>query len=189
MRIEKIGYGAGTRDLEKQANIARLLVGVTEDATENAASADQVWMLETNLDDISGELIGHTMSRLLEAGALDAYTTPIQMKKNRPAVVLSAICRPADIQRLEEILFRETTTLGIRRWSVSRHILDRKTHQVPTAWGMIDGKLAIAPGGAARFSPEYEACRRVALEHNLPLGEVYDAVKRGFERGESIGDQ
>ncbi len=184
MRIERIGYGAGSRDLEEQANVARLLVGLTEDAVES----DQVWMLETNLDDMSGELIGYATSQLLEAGALDVYATPIQMKKNRPAVMLSVICRLQEIQRLEEILFRETTTLGIRRWSVSRHVLDRQAHQVPTAWGMIDGKLAIAPGGVARFSPEYEACRQVAIEHDVPLSEVYEAVKRGFQRGQSTGN-
>jgi uncharacterized protein (TIGR00299 family) protein len=184
MRIERIGCGAGSRDLDEQANIARLLVGVTEDSI----GSDQVWMLETNLDDMSGELIGHATSRLLDAGALDVYTTPIQMKKNRPAVVLSVICRPAEIADLEEILFCETTTLGIRRWPVTRHVLERRTQQVETAWGMIAGKRATLPNGTVRFSPEYEACRRVAVEKNLPLAEVYEAVRRGFQRGQTDGD-
>jgi uncharacterized protein (TIGR00299 family) protein len=179
MRIETIGYGAGSRDLDEQANLARLMIGTAEDRTDT----DRVAMLETNLDDISGELIGYATAMLLDAGALDVYTTPIQMKKNRPGVTLSVICRPPDADALEEIIFRETTTLGIRRWQVGRHTLKRETHVVHTPWGPVDGKRSVTPAGVVRFSPEYESCRRVAMENDLPLGDVYEAVRSACRQG------
>lgn len=178
MRIERIGYGAGTRDLETQPNILRLIVG----HADGDAQSDQVWMLETNLDDVSGEVIGHTTALLMDAGALDVYTTAIQMKKNRPAVMLSVICRADDVLRLEEILFRETTTLGVRRWLASRHTLRREACRVETPWGPVAGKLASGAHGVARFSPEYEDCRRVAGEHQVPLAEVYEAARYAYRQ-------
>ena len=177
MKIETIGYGAGSRDLDEQPNILRLIVGVTAEADES----DQVWILETNLDDVSGELIGHTTTLLLEAGALDAYTTPIHMKKNRPGVMLSVICGADHIAAMEEIIFRETTTLGIRRWPVSRHKLKRAVHQVDTRWGPVDGKLAYWREGVVSFSPEYESCRQVAAEQQIPLKDVYEAARCAFD--------
>lgn len=132
MKIQRIGYGAGTRDLATQPNILRLVIG---ELIESSTGPDQVWVVETNVDDISGELIGYCASRLWEAGALDVYTTPIQMKKNRPGVILSAICEAADIEKIEAMMFRETTTLGVRRWPVSRKKLERRRHEVATAWG------------------------------------------------------
>jgi uncharacterized protein (TIGR00299 family) protein len=178
MRIERIGYGAGTRDLESQANLLRLILGQTDEHVE----ADQVWMLETNLDDVSGEVVGHTTALLMDAGALDVYTTAIQMKKNRPAVMVSVICRADDVARLEGILFRETTTLGIRRWPASRHTLHREVCQVETPWGPVAGKLATGLEGKVRFSPEYEACRRIAAEYRLPLADVYDAARLAYSK-------
>lgn len=176
MRIERIGYGAGTRDLESQANLLRLLLGQADEPL----AADQVWILETNLDDVSGEVIGHTTALLMDAGALDVYTTAIQMKKNRPAVMVSVICRADDAARLEDILFRETTTLGIRRWPASRHTLPREACQVETPWGPVAGKLATGAGGRVRFSPEYEACRQIAADHRVPLADVYDAAREAY---------
>lgn len=177
MNIETIGCGAGSRDLEEQPNLLRLIVGSTAESNES----DQVWILETNLDDLSGELIGHTTALLLEAGALDAYTTPIQMKKNRPGVMLSVICEADGVARMEEIIFRETTTLGVRRWPVSRHKLKRAAHQVDTQWGAVEGKLAYSAEGVVSFSPEYESCRRRATEHQIPLKDVYEAARRAFD--------
>ena len=175
MRIERIGYGAGSRDFESQANLVRLLVG----QSDGAADGDQVWMLETNLDDLSGELVGYTMQLLLDAGALDVYTTAIQMKKNRPAVMLSVLCEAQRIQSLEHILFHETTTLGIRRWPVERHKLPRRAVTVDTPWGPVDGKLALLDD-RQRFSPEYEACRTIAAAHRVPLQQVYEAAQRAY---------
>jgi uncharacterized protein (TIGR00299 family) protein len=178
MRIARIGCGAGTRELAEQPNILRLMIGTAADET---ATLEQIWVVETNLDDASGELIGYCTSRLREAGALDVYTTAIQMKKNRPGVVLSVLCNTADIERIEAVLFRETTTLGVRRWPVSRRKLDRRRHEVTTPWGPIDGVLALLPGHPPSFSPEFETCRRMAEERKLPLRTVIEAAQRAFD--------
>jgi pyridinium-3,5-bisthiocarboxylic acid mononucleotide nickel chelatase len=181
MKIERIGYGAGQRDLEQQANLLRLLVGETAaSVAAGAPASEQVWVLETNLDDISGELIAHATTRLWTAGALDVYTTAIQMKKNRPAVMLSVLCREADIDPIELILFRETTTLGVRRWPVARHTLRREKLAVETPWGPVDGVLAWLGDGGASFSPEFDSCRRMADEHGLPLRTVYEAAQKAY---------
>jgi pyridinium-3,5-bisthiocarboxylic acid mononucleotide nickel chelatase len=178
MKIERIGYGAGTRDLAEQANLLRLFVG---EAVESLA-ADQAWVVETNLDDVSGEVIGYATNKLWETGALDVYTTPIQMKKNRPGITLTVLCQAAQIERVEKILFRETGTLGVRRWPVSRHKLERKPHRVETEHGPIDGKLGWIAGQEPSFSPEFESCSRIASERGLPLKEVYEAAQKAFGR-------
>ena len=182
MTIESIGYGAGSRDLEEQANLVRLLVGEVDDRQE----VDQVWVLETNLDDISAELIGHCTALLGEAGALDVYTTAIQMKKNRPGVLLSVLCTAEQIARLEKIIFRETTTLGIRRWPASRHKLERSPCAVETPWGEVAGKLALMADGSRSFSPEFEACRTLATQHGVALKQVYEVARRSFEDSSQV---
>lgn len=179
MTIEKIGYGAGQRDLEEQPNLLRLLVGQSADGAGDSA-AEQVWLLETNLDDVSGEWIGYAIEQLWEAGALDVFTTAIQMKKNRPGVKLSALCQPADCQKLEAIFFRETTTLGVRRYPVWRHKLRREPKRVDTPWGPVDGMVAYL-AGAAHFSPEFDSCRRLAELQRLPLRTIYEAAERAFQ--------
>lgn len=181
MTIRKIGYGAGDRDMKMQANILRLFVGET--AVANRLS-DEVLVLETNLDDVSGEVIGHCTTKLLEAGALDVYTTSIQMKKNRPGVLLTVLAGAELAGKMERIIFRETGTLGIRRWTACRHKLERRPHVVATAFGEIAGKLAVLSDGDLSFSPEYEACRKVAEERQLPLKEVYEAALRAYGGGE-----
>lgn len=181
MTMERIGLGAGDKDFAEQANLLRLIVGT---ADESLAS-DQAWVLETNLDDVSGEVIGHTTTLLLEAGALDVYTTPIQMKKNRPGVILSALSPTTLVPKLEKIIFRETKTLGVRRWLVSRHKLERRPHAVETTWGRIEGKLATLADGSTSFSPEFESCRRIAQQRNAPLQDVYDAALQAYR---SAGD-
>jgi pyridinium-3,5-bisthiocarboxylic acid mononucleotide nickel chelatase len=176
MKIEHIGYGAGQADLEEQANVLRLLVG---EATETPAD-ERVWVVETNLDDISGELVGHAIAQLWDAGALDVYTSAIQMKKNRPGITLSVLCTADRVDAVEGILFRETTTLGVRRWQVQRHKLRREAHQVETAWGAIQGMLAWVDSGNARFSPEFESCRQAAEQHGVPLRAVYEAATKAY---------
>ena len=177
MKMTRVGLGAGDRDMKEQANLLRLILG---EANGHVVS-DQVWVLETNLDDVSGEIIGHTTTKLLEAGALDVYTTSIQMKKNRPGVLLSVLCGGDLVAKAEKIIFRETGTLGIRRWQACRHKLERRPHQVQTAFGPIDGKLAVLSDGSTSFSPEFEACKRIAEQQNVPLRDVYEAAMRGFE--------
>jgi pyridinium-3,5-bisthiocarboxylic acid mononucleotide nickel chelatase len=176
MKINRIGYGAGQKDLEEQANLLRVLVGETSDEVAD----EHLWVLETNLDDISGELIGHTIARLWDAGALDVYTTAIQMKKNRPGVMLSVLCQADRAAAAEAILFRETTTLGVRRWLVQRHRLRRQVHRVETPWGPIEGVLAWLDERSTRFSPEFEACRRAAEQHGVPLKAVFDAAQQAY---------
>ena len=142
-------------------------------------AVDQVCVLETNLDDTTGELIGYCTARLWEAGALDVYSTAIQMKKNRPGVKLTVLCRGEDVAAMEDILFSETTTLGVRRWTAGRQVLARQTHQVETPWGPVEGKIGHL-GTLARFAPEYESCREVAARQGIPLRDVYDAAHRAF---------
>jgi uncharacterized protein (TIGR00299 family) protein len=177
MTIRTIGYGAGQRDLERQPNLLRLLVGET---SAPAGGGDQAWVIETNIDDSTGEVLGHVAALLWDAGALDVYHTPIQMKKNRPGVTLTVLCRAEQIAAIESLLFRETTTLGIRRWPVSRHTLERTPHTVETPWGQVAGIRAITPDGEVRFSPEYEACRALAESKGVPLQEVYRAAAAAF---------
>lgn len=176
MKIDTIAYGAGDKELETQGNILRLLVG---DADESSV-ADQIWVLETNLDDTSGEIIGHCAQLLGEAGALDVYSSSIQMKKNRPGVKLTVLCWAADVQRLERILFKQTSTIGIRKWLASRHVLPREAHEVETRWGTLEGKLATLPGGAQRFSPEYEACRRISEANEVSIQTVYQEATASY---------
>jgi uncharacterized protein (TIGR00299 family) protein len=177
MKIESIGYGAGQRDLDEQANLLRVLIG----KMESAPTKEQVWVLETNLDDVTGETVGHCVRLLADAGALDVATIPIQMKKCRPAVTISVICHEAKVAQLESILFRETTTLGIRRWPVARSVLSRKSVTVETTYGPIAGKLAWSDNVLPRFSPEYESCRQAALDQRKPLAEIYQAARDAFD--------
>src|SRR5215207_9847540 len=152
MTIETIGLGAGTRELPGQANILRLFVG----EVALPAASDRVWVLETNLDDLPGEVIGYATTQVMAAGALDAFVTPIQMKKNRPGVMVTVLCGEDQIVAIEEILFRETTTLGVRRYPVSRHKLKRQATEVETAFGPIRGKLGWLDGRPPTFSPEHD---------------------------------
>jgi uncharacterized protein (TIGR00299 family) protein len=178
MTISAIGYGAGSKDFKEQANVLRLFLGDSDESR----LADQVWVLETNLDDVSPEIVAHCTTLLAETGALDVYTTAIQMKKNRPGVKLTALSPPGLVTKLEKIIFRETASLGVRRWLASRHKLERQPQAVETRWGMIAGKLAFLGDGTQSFSPEFEACRQVAIQHNLPLKDVYEEACRAYER-------
>ncbi|HEV3116650.1 MAG TPA: nickel pincer cofactor biosynthesis protein LarC [Gemmataceae bacterium] len=184
MTIERIGHGAGRREFVEQPNLLRIFVG---DAVAASAS-DRAWMLETNLDDLPAEMIGYCYDLLLGAGALDVFSTPIFMKKNRPGVLLSVLAAEANLPALEQILFRETSTFGIRRYPVTRHKLQRRACTVETPWGPLQGKLGWQDGQPPVFSPEYEDCARVAREHKVALREVYLQAQRAYaERGEVIG--
>ena len=178
MTDRAIGYGAGTRDLTEQAEHA---AAVRRRGRRRSRRSDQIWVVETNLDDISGELIGYCTSRLWEAGALDVYTTAIQMKKNRPGVMLSVLCSRPTSSGSRPFCSARRRTLGVRRWPVSRHKLDRRQHEVQTPWGPIDGVLAFLPGHPPSFSPEFETCRRVAEERNVPLRQVIEAAAKAFD--------
>ena len=144
--------------------------------------SDQVWVLETNLDDIPAEVIGYCYDLLLAAGALDVFTTPIFMKKNRPGVLLSVLAPGEALAGIEDIVFRETATLGIRRYPASRHKLHRQSCTVNTPWGPIQGKLGWREGCAAVFAPEYEDCARVARERQVPLRDVYLQAQMAYAK-------
>ncbi len=176
MTIDRIGHGAGTKDFLEQPNILRLLIG--EANPERAgAERDTVVVLETNIDDAPPEFVGYCFERLLEAGALDVFTIPIQMKKSRPGVLLSVIAEPDRAADLEAILFRETATFGIRRYRAERTKLQREMVTVQTPWGPVKAKRGRRSDGLEVLSPEYEDCARVAREHGVPLREVYAAVR------------
>lgn len=179
MTIHKIGYGAGTKDLAEQANLLRIILGEKNSAAASLG-LETVWVLETNLDDTTGEIIGYTQERLFAAGALDVYLTPIQMKKNRPAVMLSVLCKAADCDALETILFIETGTLGVRRYATQRRALPREAVTVATLWGEVAGKVATLPSGAKAFTAEFEACRVLAEANKVPLRVVLEAAERAW---------
>jgi hypothetical protein len=176
MTIEQIGYGAGQHDFE-QPNLLRLLVG---EAKSLAPAGDQIVLLETNLDDATGEQLAHCGALLWQAGALDVATTPLGMKKGRPGVLLAVQCRPVDADRLTEIVFRETPALGLRRSLVDRVLLPRRSIRVATLWGEAAGVVADLPGGGERFSPEYDSCRQIADNHKVSLAEVESAARQAF---------
>ena len=182
MTIETIGLGAGTKDLPGQANILRLFVG----QVATPGSSDRVWVLETNLDDLPGEVVGHATTLLMAAGALDTFLTPIQMKKNRPGVMVTVLCDRSQIPAMETILFRETTTLGIRRYEVGRHKLKRQAAEVSTPFGTVKGKLGWLDGRPPTFSPEYEDCARVANAQGVPLRDVYNAAHAAYAQATPV---
>ena len=179
MKIDSIGYGAGQKDFE-QPNLLRILVGESCDKSEHV-QRDTIVLLETNLDDLPGETIGYCVERLWEAGAADVSLISIQMKKGRPGVLLAVQSRPENADALEAILFRETTTLGVRRQTLARHVLPRAAAEVHTPWGAVRGIVATLPDGTERFSPEYEDCQRIAVEHRLSLATVQTAASAAFD--------
>jgi uncharacterized protein (TIGR00299 family) protein len=190
MTIERIGTGAGTKDFIEQPNILRMFVGTGNPGRQPGGrhdtpglapgvpgESDTVWVLETNLDDCPPEVIGYATDRLFAAGALDVFTTAVQMKKNRPGVLLTVLADTTDRDALEAILFRETATFGVRRYPAERSKLRREPVTVETLWGPVRAKRGGRADGFAVVTPEYEDCARVARENSVPLREVYDAVR------------
>jgi uncharacterized protein (TIGR00299 family) protein len=169
MRVQAVGHGAGGRDPEGWPNVLRAVIGETIDRTH----APTMLLLETNIDDMSGELIGYAQELLFEAGAADVWIQPIQMKKNRPGVLLSMLCAPDREQAMTDILLRETSTLGVRVRPVSRHEAQREVFEFASSLGPAAVKVKRLPGQPPRVSPEYEVCRRIARERGMPLAEVY----------------
>jgi hypothetical protein len=190
MRIEATGYGAGGREYKNFPNVLRVLVGESDKAEETPAGVspqgdEELLMIETNIDDVSPQVLGYVLERALAAGALDCYLTPVQMKKNRPGVLVSILCRPSDGGAMRELLFAETPTLGVRSYTVTRKTLEREAVTVETEFGTIAVKVARRGGRSVGATPEYEDCRAAALAHNVPLRVVQEAAMRGFRRSES----
>ena len=165
MRIERSGHGAGTRETKGRPNVLRLLVG--DDAA--APPGERVLVLETELDDAAPQLLGPLIERLLGAGALDAFFTPVQMKKGRPGVLVTVLAPPEARERVEELLFRETTTLGVRRQEWQRTVLERDTATVETSYGPIRVKIGRRGEAVYNAWPEFEDCQRAAAEKGVPV--------------------
>jgi uncharacterized protein (TIGR00299 family) protein len=177
MILQQTGYGAGTRQYEKFPNALRVLIGEGDTAESAATVAERLWMIETNMDDISPQILGHVMERAFDLGALDCYFTSVQMKKNRPGVLLSILSRAEQRPALTDLLFSETTTLGIRAYEIERRALERKIVAVETQYGPIDVKVAQLNGHVVKAMPEYEQCREAARRANVPLRLVEEAAQ------------
>ena len=174
---EKIGYGLGQRDNKTRPNVLRAVLGKSAATTSTHDwETDTIAVLETNLDDINAEILGHVVEKAFAQGALDVFHTPIQMKKNRPGVLLTILCASADSDRFTELLLRETTALGVRRSTCERRKLKREVIQVKTTFGTIEVKLGKLDGRTVQASPEFESCRRVAEEKGVAIKEVYQAA-------------
>jgi pyridinium-3,5-bisthiocarboxylic acid mononucleotide nickel chelatase len=208
MKIGKTGYGAGTRDFRDHANVVRLTVGeavevekrsraasertpagqqlsATREITDGAvfataAEEETITVLEANLDDLNPQVFGYVMERLLSEGALDVFGAPVQMKKNRPGMLLTVLSRSQDAGRLAAMIFAETTTLGIRTREEKRQVLGRKWVSVATPWGEVRMKVASLNGSVMNAAPEYEDCRKIAGEHGVPLKEVMQAALQAY---------
>jgi len=180
MRIEKVGYGAGGRDPKGRPNVIRLIVGQSEPA--EAADADSVLLLECEIDDMTPELLAPLVERLLEAGALDAYLTPILMKKARPGFLVTVLVGPERVAEAEERLFSETSTLGVRRQTWTRSKLGREIRSVETSYGPVRVKLGHRGGRVYNAQPEFEDCRRLAFERNVAAKDVWAAALAAYHR-------
>ncbi len=170
MTLKATGYGAGTKDLSIP-NVIRLLIGTLQ--KDNHPIIETLIKLETNIDDLNPEIYEYVMTRLLEAGALDVWLSPIQMKKNRPGILLQVLSRPKDAELLTSILFSETTTLGVRKQFVERLSMPRTIQTIETPYGKVRIKIAQFQDGSIKFSPEYEDCKTLAETNNIPLIDIY----------------
>ena len=181
MRIEVVGIGAGGRDPADRPNVLRVWLGETEPAGK------RMRLIETNIDDMSPELLAYTQESLMTQGAADVWFTPIQMKKSRPAVMLSVLCQEAKEAELVDVLLRETSTLGVRVRDVSRYEAEREVFEFESSLGHAAVKVKRLPGERPRIAPEYEVCRRIAQDKGLPLTEVYRIV--GAEAEQQLADR
>lgn len=173
MTVKATGHGAGMRDLPDRPNILRLTLG----ETEAAQGRERLIVSETNLDDMNPEVLPFVMERLFKAGALDVWLTPVQMKKGRPGVVLSYLSRVEEVDRLSEVVFSETGTLGLRSHAVDRRSLSRSFRTLDTPFGPVQVKV-VQRGDGEELIPEHEECRRIATETGLPLRKIYEKIQK-----------
>jgi len=177
MTVEKVGYGAGEREFPDRPNVLRLVLGRAAAGWEQ----DEMVVIETNIDDMNPEFYDHVLDRLFAAGARDVFLSPIQMKKNRPGTLLRIIAEPALREKLAEIVFRKTTTIGLRYYPVKRVILKRASGQIKTKFGTVKVKIIEEPDGTKRATPEYEDLCRIAAAKKIPLRLLYDEVVRSVK--------
>jgi uncharacterized protein (TIGR00299 family) protein len=191
MKIEKAGYGAGTRDFPEHPNLLRLTIGEalpadaasTSPTTSPGTSSDRITVLEANLDDLSPQVLAYAMERLLAEGALDVFSVPVQMKKSRPGALLTVLAKIEDANRLTKLIFAETTTLGVRRREEQRQTLSRRWETVDTMWGPVRIKIANMNGTVSNYAPEYEDCRALAEAHHVPLKKVIQEAVQAYANG------
>ncbi len=178
MKAEKVAYGAGTRNFKNFPNVVRLTVGETDAQQVSPFPVEEITVLEANIDDMSPQVFGYVMEQALNSGALDAFGIPVQMKKSRPGMLLTVLCRTEDSQRLTKLILSETTTLGVRIRREARAALTRRHMSVNTKWGEVRMKLANLNGSISNYAPEYEDCSRIAKEQKVPLKTVMqEAIK------------
>lgn len=186
MNLRAIGYGAGNADLKEKPNVLRLLIGEkagSETGEQLAGRADlPVTMIETNLDDMSPQIYGYFAEKALAAGALDVFSAPVQMKKNRPGLLVTLLSEPGNVPRLLDLIFRETTTIGVRTHEVQRRTLDRELVPVTTPFGDVRMKISRMNGSVLNAAPEFDDCRRIAVEKGIPLKEVIAAAAFEFQK-------
>ncbi len=180
MSVSAIGYGAGTADLEGQPNVVRIMVGEAAEKTV-AGFDEEIAVIEANLDDMNPQIYGYFLEKALGAGALDVYTTPVQMKKNRPGTLLTVLCKPQDTNTLMSLIFAETTTFGARSYRAQRRVLPREWVNVVTDFGDVRIKVSRMNGRILHVAPEYDDCRKLAAEKNVPLRRVIAAAMRSYE--------
>ncbi len=176
MSVEKIGYGAGTYEIEIP-NLLRISLGRVESISK------RIKVIETNIDDMNPQFYESIMEKLFHEGALDVYFTPIQMKKNRPAIKISVIAEEENVEKINTILLTETTTLGVRIFEVEREILEREIREVKTKWATVRVKVGLLNGRIVNFSPEYEDCKKISLDYDVPIKEVYMNVYSSLDLG------
>ena len=180
MTIEKSGYGAGSRDFPDHPNLVRLTIGESQAVRAENTSQETISVLEANLDDLNPQVFGYVVERLLEAGALDTFAVPVQMKKNRPGMLLTVLSKPQDAPGLTQIIFTETSTLGVRRREEQRQTLARKWINVVTRWGDVRLKIASMNGTITNYAPEYEDCKKIAAENRVPLKSVMNEAMEAY---------
>jgi len=184
MKIEKAGYGAGTRDFPEHPNLLRMTIGEAEPTHRANTSNESIAVLEANLDDLSPQVLAYAMERLLAEGALDVFSVPVQMKKSRPAALLTVLAKMEDANRLTKTIFAETTTLGVRRHEEQRQTLSRRWETVDTTWGPVRIKIANMNGSVSNYAPEYEDCRTLAETQHVPLRTVMQEAIQQYLRRE-----
>jgi pyridinium-3,5-bisthiocarboxylic acid mononucleotide nickel chelatase len=182
MSVTKIGYGAGTLDLEGQPNVVRIMIG---EAAERPVPGfdEEIAVIEANLDDMNPQIYGYFLEKALAAGALDVYTTPVQMKKNRPGTLLTILCNPQDTNALMSLIFAETTTFGARTYRAQRRTLPREFVSVATNYGDVRIKISRVNGRILHVAPEYDDCRKLAVEKDVPLQRVISEALRAYDAG------
>ncbi len=200
MKIEKAGYGAGSRDFADHPNLLRITIGeatLADDTTAPSSASpgtlpgtspgtwhEKITVLEANLDDLTPQVLAYAMERLLAEGALDVFSVPVQMKKSRPGALLTVLAKMEDANRLTKLIFAETTTLGVRRREEQRETLSRRWQTVETTWGPVRIKIANMNGSVSNYAPEYEDCRTLAEAQHVPLRTVMQEAIQQYLRGE-----